>query len=89
MADNFAHRRVSQAPQVETVSAEIGESLPRKKVSRRELIVVVEGCISLERDDCAEPELHVATETIEIPAGVERGITVHETPTHLVLIRPA
>lgn len=76
------------APQVETVHAENGEALGRERFEQREIIVIVEGCISIDREDCAEADLHVATETIEIPGGVERSITAHETPTHLVLIHP-
>nr|NIS39758.1 hypothetical protein [Desulfuromonadales bacterium] len=75
-------------PQVETVIARNGENLPAGRPVRNEIIVIVEGSISLEREDCAEAELHVATETIEIPAGVKRRIVAHQSPTHLVLIHP-
>ncbi len=74
--------------EVEVLFARNGEATPRETHSFEELIVITDGAISLERSDCAEPELHIATELIEIPAGVEHLLRVHETPTRLVIIHP-
>lgn len=88
MAEISVLTPTSGAPHLKSVSAENGESLPAERFEVREILVIIEGCISLEREDCADSDLHIATETIEIPAGVRRSITAHETPTRFVLIYP-
>lgn len=73
---------------MEKVHAENGDTLDFESFEAGEILVIVEGCISLQRGDCDDAEFHVATETVGIPAGVPRSITAHETPTYLVLIHP-
>lgn len=50
----------------------------------RTLLVVVDGEILLQRDDCAEPTWHPATELIEIPAGV--GAVVRGTAEEAMVV---
>lgn len=72
---------------VEVVHAVNGDHLSEEGSETVELITILAGSISLDRSDCSDADLHVARETIEIPPGVSRRITVHETPTLLVFIR--
>ncbi len=74
--------------EVEVIFARNGEATPRVEHPYREIIVIAEGSISIERSDSLEPDFHVATEMVQIPAGVTHLFRAHATPTRLVVIRP-
>lgn len=74
--------------EVEVVFAREGNQSPREGHTYDEIILVVEGVISLDRDDQDEISTHSKLDTIFLPSGTVHQITVEEAPVKLVIVHP-
>ena len=74
--------------EVEVVFAQLGDQSPRESHAFREIILILEGSINLERSDEEQIGVFMPLELIELPPGVDHIITIRETPTKLLVIHP-
>lgn len=74
--------------QVEVIIANNGEVFGPMILAHEKILVIAEGMVSVERSDNDTEELHAATETLYIPAGVSHRVKAHASPTKLVVICP-
>jgi len=74
--------------EVEIVFSEESNQSPREGHKYDEIILVVEGVISLERDDQEEITTHSKLDTIFLPKGTVHQITVVEAPVKVVIVHP-
>jgi len=74
--------------EVEVVFAQPGEKSPRESHDFREIILILEGSINLERSDEEQARTFKPLDLIEISPGVDHIIAIGETPTRLLVIHP-
>jgi quercetin dioxygenase-like cupin family protein len=74
--------------EVEVVFAGEGNQSPKEGHTYDEIILIVEGVISLERDDQDEVTTHSKLDTIFLPKGTVHQITVVQAPVKVVIVHP-
>ena len=74
--------------EVEVVFAQLGDNSPRESHAFREIILILEGSISLERSDEKQICIFMPLDLIDLPPGVDHIISIRETPTKLLVIHP-
>jgi quercetin dioxygenase-like cupin family protein len=74
--------------EVEVVFAGEGNQSPKEGHTYDEIILIVEGVISLERDDQDEVTTHSKLDTIFLPKGTVHQITVVQAPVKRPRPRP-